>query len=77
MRIRNPYGGMLNSELNMDKKNYLKLRIKNALLYDCYGFFAGLRGLKIVFRNPKYRLLKAICLIPGFLMYKLWRFKYT
>lgn len=76
LRIRNPLGGMLNSELNMDKKNYLKLRVKNGLLYVCYGFFAGFTPIQILKYKKSYRLLKAICLVPGFVLYRYWKKKY-
>ena len=76
MRIKNPYGGMLNSELGMDGKNYFKFRVKNGLLYVCYGFFAGLGPIKILKKDEKYRLLKTICLLPGYFMYRKWKSSY-
>lgn len=76
MRIRNPYGGMLNSEVNMNRKNFISRRIKSGLLYVCYGFFAGLRPFEIIGKEKDYRMLKALCLIPGFGMYCLWKWKY-
>ncbi len=77
LRINNPLGGMLNSVLNMDKKNYFILRIKNAMLYDCYGFFAKFSPLRILTNEKEYRVLKAICLVPGFFIYKYWKKKYS
>ena len=75
MRIRNPLGGMYNSEICMQKKNYLKQRIKKGLLYCCYGYFAGMSARKI-FGGAKYKALTAICLLPGYLLYLYWKKKY-
>ena len=76
MRIKNPLGGMLNSELGMDRKNFLKLRIKNGLLYVCYGYFAGLSSRGIIKKSRKYRLLKCVCLLPGYTIYRRWNGNY-
>ncbi len=76
LRISNPLGGMLNSELNMDKKNFFKMRVKNALLFVCYGFFAGISPVRILKYKKNYKLLKAGCLLPGFILYKHWKRKY-
>ncbi len=76
MRIKNPYGGMMNSELAMDKRNFLKQRVKNGLLFVCYGFFANLSVNKIIKYTENYRGLKLVCILPGYLMYRLWKSKY-
>lgn len=76
MRIKNPLGGMLNSELNMSRKNYFKLRVKNGMLYVCYGFFAGLKPIEILKRGNGYRLLKIMCVIPGYGLFVIWKKKY-
>lgn len=75
MRIRNPRGGMFTSELRMDPKNYFRQRIKHGLLYVCYGFFASLTSFKILYRS-KYKILTGLCLLPGYLMYRLWKKRY-
>jgi glycosyltransferase involved in cell wall biosynthesis len=76
MRIRNPRGGMFTSHLRMGSNNFFKQRIKYGLLYCCYGFFAGFPFLKIL-KNTKYKLLASFCILPGFVMYKLWKKKYS
>jgi glycosyltransferase involved in cell wall biosynthesis len=76
MRIKNPYGGMLNSDLNMNKQNSLKKRIKNGLLYDCYGYFANLTPFKILMNSDSNNFLKFICLLPGYILYLEWKIKY-
>ena len=77
MRVKSPLGGMLNSSLNMDPRNGLKARIKNGLLYSCYGHFAGMRAKEILRWNKAHRGLKALCLFPGYCQYLIWRHKYT
>ena len=77
MRIKSPLGGMLNSSLNMDPKSSLKTRIKNGLLYCCYGYFAGMNAKEILNWDRSSRGVKAICLLPGFLQFLLWKRRYS
>lgn len=72
MRIRNPLGGMFTSELRMVRKNYITQRVKYGLLYCCYGFFSGRTAGKILER-ARYKGMTALCLLPGWGMYLLWR----
>lgn len=76
MRIKNPRGGMYTSYLRMNKKCKLKERVRAGLLYVCYGFFAGEGAGKLVASAKPYKILTAICLIPGKLMYLIWKRKY-
>lgn len=76
MRIRNPKGGMFTSELRMNPHNYLEQRVKYGLLYVCYGFFAGLTAAKIV-SGSKYKALTGICLLPGYLIHRQWKKRYS
>lgn len=75
MRIRNPLGGMYNSEICMQKKNFLYQRIKKGILYCCYSFFAKLSPKEILGRT-KYKFLAVICLLPGYGLYCYWKKKY-
>lgn len=75
MRIRNPRGGMFSAELGMARNNGLKGRIKNALLYDCYGFFAGMKPTHIL-SGTQYTALAAMCMLPGRLLYRYWKRKH-
>ena len=76
MRIRNPRGGMFTSQLRMSPNNFFSQRIKYGLLYCCYGFFADKSFMQIL-KETKYPFLVGCCLIPGFIMYKLWKKKYA
>lgn len=75
MRIRNPRGGMYNANLYMAKKQALKIRIKNGLLFTCYGFFAGMRP-KEMRRGCDYQTLMVLCLPFGWLLYHIWKRRY-
>ena len=75
MRIHNPNGGMYTSNLGMNKKNFLKSRIKNGLLYNCYSFFAK-KTFKEAFRQSNSKLLMCFCRPFGFALYLLWKKKY-
>ena len=75
MRIHNPNGGMYTSNLGMNKKNFLKSRIKNGLLYNCYSFFAK-QSFKETFHQSDSRLLMFLCRPFGFALYLLWKKKY-
>ena len=75
LRVRNPRGGMFISQLRMVPQNYVTQRIKYGLLYCCYGFFAGLPVMEILKKNP-YKGLTALCMVPGYALYVLWKRKY-
>ena len=77
MRIRSPLGGMLNSFMNMNPKNSLGSRVKNGLLYTCYGFFAGFGAKQLIHKEKEYKGLRLLCLIPGYFLYVYWKRKYS
>lgn len=76
MRVRNPQGGMYTSNLRMHRRCRLPDRIKAGLLFVCYGFFAHLHPRDILQKYPDHRALKTVCLLPGYLMYCVWRNRY-
>lgn len=75
MRIRNPQGGMYHANVYMAKKNFLKKRIKNGLLYTCYGFFAG-KNLRQMSAECQAKALMWLCLPFGWLLYRMWKRQY-
>lgn len=75
LRVHNPNGGMYTSNLGMNKKNFMKLRIKNGLLYNCYSFFAK-KSFKETFNQSNSKLLMCLCRPFGFALYLLWKKKY-
>lgn len=76
MRIRNPLGGMYNANLYLAKKNSLKTRIKNGLLFTCYGCFAGQRP-KSMSKSCDSKALMWLCLPFGWLLHRYWKKKYS
>lgn len=76
LRIRNPLGGMFISELRLHPNNSLPQRVKYAMLYCCYGFFAGLSPAAIVMRDRGCLWLKALALLPGYALYRYWRHRH-
>ena len=72
MRLENPRGGMFTSNLRMDRKNYLRERIKNGLLYTCYGRCARV-GLKELLQSSRSPLLTAVCIPSGLLLRIYWK----
>lgn len=75
MRIRNPYGGMFTANLNMNRKNFFKKRVKNGLLYTCYGFFAKLRPMQMA-KKCDSKFFMWLCLPFGYALHLYWKKKY-
>lgn len=75
MRIRNPLGGMYHANVYMAKKNFLRNRIKNGLLYTCYGFFADKTPREMA-ENCQAKTLMWTCLPFGWILYRIWKRKY-
>lgn len=75
LRIRNPFGGMCNADAYMANKNSIRLRIKNSILYSCYGFFAKMT-ISDMLAKSDYRFLNIICLPLGLFLYLFWSQKY-
>lgn len=75
MRIRNPLGGMFHANLYMAKKNSLRTRIKNGLLYTAYGCFAELSPRQMA-EACDHKALMCLCLPLGWPLYLYWRRKY-
>ena len=76
MRIRNPKGGMYTSFLRMNRRCRLQERIRAGLLYVCYGRFAGERTWAMVKRTWPYSWMTILCMIPGTIMYCIWKKQY-
>lgn len=75
LRIRNPQGGMYTANLNANKKNFFRRRIKNGLLFTCYGCFAGL-SLTEMLKRTDHKLLMLCSLPAGWLLHLYWKRKY-
>ena len=75
LRIKCPYGGMENSKVLLKKGYPLKYRIKNGILYDCYGFFSNEKVSQTIKKSGQTALTIGT-LIPGYLLFAYWRYKY-
>lgn len=75
LRVHNPNGGMYTANLNMNKKNFLKIRIKNGLLFTCYGFFAK-KSIPQMIKQCDSKLLMCLCFLAGYALYIYWKKKY-
>lgn len=76
MRVSNPIGGMYTSYLRMNKQCRITERIKAAILFVCYGKYAGESFVKIIRRAKEQKILCLVAWIPGNLMYLQWKKKY-
>ncbi|MDO4465981.1 MAG: glycosyltransferase family 2 protein [Bacillota bacterium] len=75
LRVHNPNGGMYTANLNMNKKNFWQRRIKNGLLYTCYGFFAK-KSYGEMLKSCDSKVLMTLCYPLGFMLYIYWKKKY-
>lgn len=76
LRIKCPLGGIEAHKEYLSKEFKIKIRIKHALIYVAYNFFAKKNIMQIV-NGSEYKLLAISNLIPGFLLYKYWDYKYS
>lgn len=74
LRFKCPTLMTYGSLMTMSKDFSIKIRIKETLLYIVYSLF-GKRSLKELF-HCEYKLLVFINLVPGYLLYKYWKWKY-
>lgn len=71
LRLRNPRGGMYTSDLRMDRSNFMKDRVKNGVLYNCYGKSAGM-PVKDLIRQCRSPWLALFCAPEGRLLFRYW-----
>ena len=74
LRVQNPCGGMYTANLNMHQKNFFSRRVKNGLLFTCYGFFAGESPAQML-QHSDHKLLSAACMPFGWMLYRYWKKK--
>ena len=77
MRLRNPLGGKYTSYLRMNRNCRIPERIKGGILYWIYGYFAGCKTTELLRESHPYRLLTLACLVPGRILYRLWKKNYN
>lgn len=76
LRISNPLGGMEYANANLKIKNMkLKYKIKNVLLFVCYGLFAQ-KHLSDIFKEINCPGLGVLLFLPGAILYQYWKRKF-
>lgn len=75
MQINSPKGAMLNAKEYMSPQFNVKLKMKNALLYNCYGFFSNTSFGQMWKESPN-KFLTTLAYLPGFVLYRYWKKKY-
>lgn len=75
LRINCPLGGMLFAKECIKDDIILKYRIKNAILYVCYGFFAK-KKLSYMVNESGSKVLVFFMIPLGYTLYKYWNYKY-
>lgn len=74
LRIKNPQSSMAVMRVGLGKQIAAKRRIKNAILYVCYGKFARKRRKEIFEVDNKGIVMVAY--LPGVLLHKYWKHKF-
>lgn len=71
MQVQNPKGALVNARAYMWKSFSFKLKLKNAILYNCYGRFAGV-SVKDLWNESPNKLCTLLGFIPGLILKKKW-----
>lgn len=75
MRIKCPLGAIELCKICMSPRFCFKFREKKTMLYVAYHFFAG-KGICEMMDTP-YKLLVLMNLIPGYLLYRYWNWRFN
>lgn len=75
MQLTSPIGAMMNAQMRMSKEFSVKLRLKNSLLYSCYGTLAG-RGVGKLWKEAPAKLYFLLGYVPGIILRRKWVKKY-
>lgn len=76
LHIKNPKGCMWHASVFLDCDFKLKIRIKNTLLYICYGKFANADRTKMIRSLKSGKELVLIMWPAGWVLYKYWKTKF-
>ncbi len=75
LRFQCPHLMAYGSLVTMTNRFSLKIRIKETLLYIVYSLFGKFGWKRII--SCEYKFLVAVCVLPGWLLYKMWKKKYN
>jgi len=67
--VQNPKGALMNARAYMWKTFSFKIKLKNAILYHCYGRFAGISAGELWKESPN-KLCTLIGFLPGLVLKK-------
>lgn len=76
LHIKNPKGCMWHASVFLNADFSLKIRIKNAMLYVCYGKFAGKDKKTIIQGLIEGKTLVQTIWPAGWMLYNYWKHKY-
>lgn len=71
MQMSNPVGAMYAAKLGLDCKTRLSYKVKQAILYGCYGFQTGSKS-KTIIKNSGHSFLVAMFIPVAYFFYKKW-----
>ncbi len=71
LRFNSPNGSMIVANYGTNRRIHLKFRIKQAILYNCYGYKLNISFIDRL-NKSKNKLLAFLCSVPGYLLYKKW-----
>lgn len=72
LRVQSPFGGMEYSYLRMNPRCNIIERIKAAILFNAYRCIAKYKNSRNMPNFKKYKFLRVLAWIPGFLLGKYW-----
>ena len=72
---RNPIGASENSNMFLIKEFKIKIRVKNAILYDCYCLLAN-KSIKEIINKSNSKFLSLLFLPLGYLFYIILKFSF-
>lgn len=75
MQLQNPNGAMYNASAYMWKKFSIKIKLKNGILYNCYGKIAG-KSIKELWKKSPSKFWSVLGYIPGIFLQKKWMKKF-
>lgn len=71
MQVNNPKGAFLNARAYLYSKFSFQIKMKNAILYNCYGLMAGASAGELWKESPN-KLLTFLGFIPGWFLKIKW-----
>lgn len=74
--IENPLSSMYSAKFLIEHSFKFKYKVKGAILFACYGFFAKMKFKEIIGQSSKKFLVMILGIPFGLVFYNLWRRKF-